>query len=119
MPTTPPSAKHAAWLVAEVFLHTHVPEWTAVLGWSLLLSNLLALPLMNTAGLMLEGAPAKDFVGVLGAVATSFLLCSPTGGVPDQKLTASAPSSWQTCRARQRKSRRRVRPFSFSLTSVG
>ena len=67
-------AGSAAWLVAEVFLHTHVPEWTAVLGWSLLLSNLLALPLMNTAGLMLEGAPAKDFVGVLGAVATSFLL---------------------------------------------
>src|SRR6202011_3495143 len=34
----------AAWLVAELVLHAHVPEWTAVLGWSLLLSNMLALP---------------------------------------------------------------------------
>src|SRR3989442_8047789 len=29
---------------------------------------------MNFAGLLIEGAPAKDFIGVLGAVATSFLL---------------------------------------------
>ncbi|TMC83534.1 MAG: glycosyltransferase family 2 protein [Chloroflexi bacterium] len=67
-------AGSAAWLVSELFLHAHVPEWTALLGWSLLLTNLLALPLMNTAGLMLEGAPARDFVGVLGALVTSFLL---------------------------------------------
>ena len=64
----------AAWLVAEVGFHAHVPEWTATLGWSLLLTNLLSLPLMNFAGLLIEGAPAKDFIGVLGAVATSFLL---------------------------------------------
>jgi glycosyltransferase involved in cell wall biosynthesis len=64
----------AAWLVAELVLHAHVPDWTATLGWSLLLSNLLSLPIMNFAGLLLEGAPAKDFVGVIGAVATSFLL---------------------------------------------
>ena len=58
----------AAWLVAEVGFHAHVPEWTATLGWSLLLTNLLSLPLMNFAGLLIEGAPAKDFIGVLGAV---------------------------------------------------
>ena len=67
-------AGSTAWLVAEVLLRTHLPEWTALLGWSLFLTNLLALPLMNTAGLMLEGAPARDFVGVLGALVTSFLL---------------------------------------------
>src|SRR5467141_1049679 len=64
----------ASWLVAEIGFHAHVPEWTATLGWSLLLTNLLSLPLMNSAGLLIEGAPAKDFIGVLGAVATSFLL---------------------------------------------
>jgi len=64
----------ACWLIAEVFLRAHVPEWTATLGWSLLLTNLLSLPLMNLAGLLLEEAPVKDFPGVLGAVATSFLL---------------------------------------------
>jgi len=44
------------------------------LGWSLLLTNLLSLPLMNVSGLLLEEAPIKDFAGVLGALATSFLL---------------------------------------------
>ncbi len=62
------------WFVSEVLLHTHVPEWTAALGWSLLLTNLLSLPLMNVSGLLLEEAPIKDFAGVLGALATSFLL---------------------------------------------
>src|SRR5207245_463778 len=61
----------AAWLVAEVGFHAHVPEWTATLGWSLLLTNLLSMPLMNFAGLLIEGAPAKDFIVVLGAVASS------------------------------------------------
>lgn len=64
----------AMWLVAEIVLHAHVPDWTATLGWSLLLTNLLALPIMNLAGLLLEGAPPKDFVGVAGALATSFIL---------------------------------------------
>jgi hypothetical protein len=61
-------------MIAELILHAHVPEWTALLGWSLLFTNLLSLPVMNLSGLMLEDAPAKDFVGVLGALATSFLL---------------------------------------------
>src|SRR5712691_4897042 len=64
----------ACWPIAEVFLRAHVPGWTATLGWSLLLTNLLSLPLMNLAGLLLEEAPIKDFTGVLGALVTSFLL---------------------------------------------
>jgi hypothetical protein len=63
-----------AWLIGEGLLHAAVPEWTAVFGWSLLLTNMLSLPVMNFAGLLLEGAPAKDFIGILGALATSFLL---------------------------------------------
>lgn len=62
------------WLIAELVLHAHVPEWTALLGWSLLFTNLLSLPVMNLAGLLFEEAPGKDFVGVLGALLTSFLL---------------------------------------------
>lgn len=62
------------WLLAEIGLRSHVPDWTSAFGWCLLLSNMLALPLMNFAGLLLEGAPARDFVGVLGALVTSFLL---------------------------------------------
>src|SRR5256885_4970013 len=64
----------AAWLVSEVVLRVQIPEWTALLGWSLLFSNLFALPLMNLGGLLLEGSPRRDYQGVLGAVAWSFLL---------------------------------------------
>jgi len=63
-----------SWLASEIVLRTHVPAWTAFLGWSLLFSNLLALPVMNLGGLFIEGAPARDFGGVTGALATSFLL---------------------------------------------
>jgi cellulose synthase/poly-beta-1,6-N-acetylglucosamine synthase-like glycosyltransferase len=64
----------AAWLVSELVLRVHIPEWTAILGWSLLFSNLFSLPLMNLGGLLLEGSPRRDYQGVLGAVALSFLL---------------------------------------------
>jgi hypothetical protein len=63
-----------SWLLSELVFKVHVPEWTALLGWSLLFSNLLSLPLMNVGGLLLEGAPGKDFVGVVGAIALSYLL---------------------------------------------
>jgi glycosyltransferase involved in cell wall biosynthesis len=64
----------AAWLVSEIVLRVQIPEWTALLGWSLLFSNLFSLPLMNLGGLLLEGSPRRDYHGVLGAVALSFLL---------------------------------------------
>ncbi len=64
----------AAWLVSDLVLQVRIPEWTAMLGWSLVFSNMFALPLMNLAGLLLEGAPRRDYTGVLGAVALSFLL---------------------------------------------
>src|SRR5207253_9600395 len=57
-----------SWLVAEIIFHAHVPEWTATLGWSLLFANLLCLPLMNLSGLLLEDAPPRAFVGVLGSL---------------------------------------------------
>src|SRR3989442_12320601 len=64
----------AAWLVSELVLRVHIPQWSAMLGWSLLFSNPLSLPLMNLGGLLLEGSPRKDYAGVLGAVVLSFLL---------------------------------------------
>jgi cellulose synthase/poly-beta-1,6-N-acetylglucosamine synthase-like glycosyltransferase len=63
-----------SWLVSEVVFRTHVPGWTALLGWSLLFSNIFALPLMNLGGLILEEAPARDVQGVFGAVVLSFAL---------------------------------------------
>jgi 1,2-diacylglycerol 3-beta-glucosyltransferase len=63
-----------AWLMSEIVFHTHVPGWTATLGWSLLFSNIFALPLMNLGGLILEEAPRRDLQGVWGAVVLSFAL---------------------------------------------
>jgi cellulose synthase/poly-beta-1,6-N-acetylglucosamine synthase-like glycosyltransferase len=63
-----------AWVLSELVLHVHIPQWTAMLGWSLLFSNLFALPVMNLGGLLLEGAPRRDYSGVFGAVVLSFLL---------------------------------------------
>jgi hypothetical protein len=64
----------SAWVVAELVLKASVPEWTALLGWSLLFSNLLALPLMNAGGLLLEEAPRRDYHGVMGALVISYAL---------------------------------------------
>jgi hypothetical protein len=63
-----------SWVISEVVFHTHVPGWTAVLGWSLLFSNIFALPLMNLGGLILEEAPRRDLQGVWGALVLSFAL---------------------------------------------
>jgi cellulose synthase/poly-beta-1,6-N-acetylglucosamine synthase-like glycosyltransferase len=63
-----------SWLMSELVFHTHVPGWTALLGWSLLFSNVFALPLMNLGGLILEEAPTRDLQGVWGALVLSFAL---------------------------------------------
>jgi cellulose synthase/poly-beta-1,6-N-acetylglucosamine synthase-like glycosyltransferase len=63
-----------SWLMSELVFHAHVPGWTALLGWSLLFSNVFALPLMNLGGLILEEAPPRDFQGVWGALVLSFAL---------------------------------------------
>ena len=63
-----------AWILSDFVLHSHLPAWTAVMGWSLVGTNLLALPLMNVGGLLLEQAPARDLRGVLGAWLVGTLL---------------------------------------------
>src|SRR5260221_11528021 len=83
-----------AWLVSEVFLHTHVPGWTATLGWALLFSNILALPLMNLGGLVLEEAPPRDLQGVLGAVVLSFALVPFQGWAALKGLLSKEEGPW-------------------------
>jgi cellulose synthase/poly-beta-1,6-N-acetylglucosamine synthase-like glycosyltransferase len=63
-----------AWVIAELGLHAHIPGWTAVLGWSLVIANLLSLPLMNATGLFLEEASGRDFRGALASIVTAYLL---------------------------------------------
>ncbi|HEV2954365.1 MAG TPA: glycosyltransferase family 2 protein, partial [Candidatus Dormibacteraeota bacterium] len=63
-----------AWMVAEIGFKVRIPMWTSTLGWSLLFSNLFALPLMNVGGLLLEQAPKRDMMGVFGAIGLSYML---------------------------------------------
>jgi glycosyltransferase involved in cell wall biosynthesis len=84
----------ASWAISELVFQTHVPGWTAVLGWSLLFSNIFALPLMNLGGLILEEAPARDVQGVLGAVVLSFALVPFQGWAALKGLIKKEEGPW-------------------------
>src|SRR5207245_2312048 len=62
------------WLLGTFVFHQKLPMWGEVFGWSLILSNALALPLMNLAGVLLEGSLRRDAFGVLSFVGLSWLL---------------------------------------------
>ena len=83
-----------SWLISELFLDTHVPGWTALLGWSLLFSNIFALPLMNLGGLILEEAPGRDLQGIFGAVVLSFALVPFQGWAALKGLISKDEGPW-------------------------
>ncbi|MBI2862162.1 MAG: glycosyltransferase family 2 protein, partial [Chloroflexi bacterium] len=62
------------WLVSELLLHERLPYWSAMFGWSLLFSNMISLPLLNLAGLFLEGSIKRDSGGLFSFIALSYLL---------------------------------------------
>ncbi len=84
----------ASWIVSELVFQTHVPGWTAILGWSLLFSNIFALPLMNLGGLILEDAPGRDLQGVLGALVLSFALVPFQGWAALKGLIRKEEGPW-------------------------
>ena len=83
-----------SWLVSELIFRAHVPGWTALLGWSLLFSNVFALPLMNLGGLILEEAPARDVQGVFGALVLSFALVPFQGWAAFKGLINKDEGPW-------------------------
>ena len=83
-----------SWLISEVVFHAHVPGWTALLGWSLLFSNIFALPLMNLGGLILEDAPLRDVQGVFGALVLSFALVPFQGWAALKGLISKDEGPW-------------------------
>src|SRR3989344_5266102 len=62
------------WFTSEVVFKTALPFWTQVWGWSLVLTNLLSLPLMNTVGMFLEEAEEKDYAGIPAFLLLSYIL---------------------------------------------
>ena len=83
-----------SWLLSELVFHAHVPGWTAALGWSLIFSNVFALPLMNLGGLILEDAPGRDLQGVLGALVISFALVPFQGWAAMKGLLQKEEGPW-------------------------
>jgi cellulose synthase/poly-beta-1,6-N-acetylglucosamine synthase-like glycosyltransferase/SAM-dependent methyltransferase len=63
-----------AWVLGTFVLHQRLPIWGEILGWSLVVSNALALPLMNLAGVLLEGSLRRDALGLLSFIGLSWLL---------------------------------------------
>lgn len=84
----------AAWILSDFVLHSHLPAWTAVMGWSLVGTNLLALPLMNVGGLLLERAPARDLRGVLSAWLVGTLLTPFQGWAALKGLLEKNEGPW-------------------------
>ncbi len=63
-----------SWFISEAVLGSRLPFWTAAFGWSLVFTNLFALPLMNIIGLFLEDSDERDYVGILSFVALSYIV---------------------------------------------
>jgi cellulose synthase/poly-beta-1,6-N-acetylglucosamine synthase-like glycosyltransferase len=61
------------WVIAE-YLGQHPDYWTSTFGWSLILSNMLALPLMSLSGLYLEQTARADFTGIFSFLVLSYVL---------------------------------------------
>ncbi len=83
-----------SWLLSELVFRAHIPGWTAALGWSLIFSNVFALPLMNLGGLILEDAPGRDIQGVLGALVLSFALVPFQGWAALKGLLQKEEGPW-------------------------
>ncbi|MCW3989954.1 MAG: glycosyltransferase [Candidatus Bathyarchaeota archaeon] len=81
------------WLLAEMLGHS-LPFWTAVFGWSLLFSNLLALPLMSVTGLYLEGSAKDDLTGVFSMVVLTYLLAPFQGYAALKGLLERDEGGW-------------------------
>jgi hypothetical protein len=63
-----------SWITSEAIFRVKLPFWTSLWGWSLVLTNLLSLPLMNAVGLFLEEAEEKDYAGIISFIGLSYIL---------------------------------------------
>jgi hypothetical protein len=62
-----------SWFLSEAVFKVHLPFWTQTFGWSLVFTNFLSLPLMNTVGLFLEESEEKDYLGIFSFILLSYI----------------------------------------------
>lgn len=82
------------WVVGIFLLDQQLPQWGETLGWSLVVSNVLALPLMNLAGLILEGSVKRDLVGLGSFIGLSTLLVPFQGMAALRGLLEPTEGGW-------------------------
>jgi cellulose synthase/poly-beta-1,6-N-acetylglucosamine synthase-like glycosyltransferase len=83
-----------AWFLSEAVFKVQLPYWTAVWGWSLVLTNLLSLPLMNTVGLFLEESESKDFAGIASFILLTYILAPFQAFAAVKGLFEKAEGPW-------------------------
>ena len=83
----------AFWFTSDL-LATHLPFWTVYFGWSLVATNLIALPLMSTTGLILERRAKTDFPGVFGQIVLVYALAPYQAYASFKGLLEAREGSW-------------------------
>jgi hypothetical protein len=63
-----------SWLISETIFKVRLPFWTELWGWSLVLTNMISLPLLNSVGLFLEESDQKDYLGISSFIALSYIV---------------------------------------------
>jgi exosortase/archaeosortase family protein len=82
------------WLMSDVVLGTKLPFWTAEVGWGLVITNLLALPLMSLTGLFLEKRARRDFGGLLSQLLLVYALSPYQAYASLKGLVEPLEGSW-------------------------
>jgi len=63
-----------SWFLSEAVFRVRLPFWSELWGWSLILTNMVSLPLMNSVGMFLEESGAKDYTGIGSFVFLSYII---------------------------------------------
>jgi len=82
------------WLTSDVILGTKLPFWTAEVGWGLVITNLLALPVMSLTGLFLEKRARRDFGGLLSQLLLIYALSPYQAYASLKGLVEPVEGSW-------------------------
>ena len=83
-----------SWLTSDILLGAKLPFYTAEFGWGLVITNLLALPLMSLTGLFLERRARKDFRGLASQLLLIYALSPYQAFAALKGLLEPVEGSW-------------------------
>jgi len=86
------------WLLSEMLSqNSHyyaIPPNLAFLGWSLVLTNMISLPLMGLAGLFMEKSARRDFSGIFSFITLTYVLAPFQAGAALKGLLEKREGVW-------------------------